>query len=534
MNTEWDRVTAAAVARRAGVGRAAVSNWRRRHPDFPEPVENGPSPLFSWSAVEKWLVATGKADQLTTAGRTDTGTQRVDEPDATRRSPADLLAGAMVALLPAPADGEQAIVLDPALADPALLLAAADRFGDGAVLAGQGDEQVGRRAAALLAGHDHEVRAGDALADDHGGRYRGRATAAVCLPPVGRSWPASRLVDDPRWRFGVPDAADSELAWVQHCLAQLRPRGVAVVGVSAQVATRPSGGAVRARLVREGALHAVIGVPAVLGVDQLWVLRPPDGLPPPGVRVADLSALADAADVPQDHRAWQHLLDGAPLVAPLDLLDGDVPLLPARFLVSTPEAGELAALVGRLRTAHREMARVLPHLDGGRPPAHDVVTLAELERIGALAIRPRGTTPIVGDVVVHPAGRHPTVSEGDERATMVIEVIAIDRTRLDAGFVAMFLRTGVGASPVASTLGVPRRDDLRRCRIPRLPLAEQRRYGAAFRRLLDVREAVERLASVTSGVLDQTIHALTSGALAPKLSMVPGTIGADPSESETS
>ena len=32
-------VTAADIARLAGVGRAAVSNWRRRHPDFPRPVE---------------------------------------------------------------------------------------------------------------------------------------------------------------------------------------------------------------------------------------------------------------------------------------------------------------------------------------------------------------------------------------------------------------------------------------------------------------------------------------------------------------
>ena len=28
-------MTAAAIARLAGVGRAAVSNWRKRHPDFP-------------------------------------------------------------------------------------------------------------------------------------------------------------------------------------------------------------------------------------------------------------------------------------------------------------------------------------------------------------------------------------------------------------------------------------------------------------------------------------------------------------------
>jgi hypothetical protein len=35
-------VSAADIARLAGVGRAAVSNWRRRYPDFPPPV-GGPA-----------------------------------------------------------------------------------------------------------------------------------------------------------------------------------------------------------------------------------------------------------------------------------------------------------------------------------------------------------------------------------------------------------------------------------------------------------------------------------------------------------
>ncbi|MFD5769872.1 hypothetical protein ACFWIN_29225 [Streptomyces sp. NPDC127049] len=42
----------AEVARIAGVGRAAVVNWRRRHPDFPEPVGGTPvHPTFARSAV---------------------------------------------------------------------------------------------------------------------------------------------------------------------------------------------------------------------------------------------------------------------------------------------------------------------------------------------------------------------------------------------------------------------------------------------------------------------------------------------------
>ena len=57
-----DHMTAAAIARLAGVGRAAVSNWRRRYPDFPRPVAGSPgsaSPMFSRAEVEDWLTATG-------------------------------------------------------------------------------------------------------------------------------------------------------------------------------------------------------------------------------------------------------------------------------------------------------------------------------------------------------------------------------------------------------------------------------------------------------------------------------------------
>ncbi|MFI0372380.1 N-6 DNA methylase [Actinomadura sp. 1N219] len=54
-------VTAADIARLAAVGRAAVSNWRRRHDDFPQPVGGtAVSPTFSLAEVEGWLRGQGK------------------------------------------------------------------------------------------------------------------------------------------------------------------------------------------------------------------------------------------------------------------------------------------------------------------------------------------------------------------------------------------------------------------------------------------------------------------------------------------
>ncbi|MEV0094769.1 N-6 DNA methylase [Streptomyces sp. NPDC050738] len=58
-------VTAAGIARLAGVGRAAVSNWRRRHADFPKPVGGTEtSPSFALPEVELWLRDQGKLAEV--------------------------------------------------------------------------------------------------------------------------------------------------------------------------------------------------------------------------------------------------------------------------------------------------------------------------------------------------------------------------------------------------------------------------------------------------------------------------------------
>ncbi|MET7742307.1 N-6 DNA methylase [Streptomyces sp. NPDC005385] len=58
-------VTAAGIARLAGVGRAAVSNWRRRHADFPKPVGGTEtSPSFALTEVEAWLRDQGKLAEV--------------------------------------------------------------------------------------------------------------------------------------------------------------------------------------------------------------------------------------------------------------------------------------------------------------------------------------------------------------------------------------------------------------------------------------------------------------------------------------
>ncbi|MCC5036324.1 N-6 DNA methylase [Streptomyces sp. WAC 00631] len=56
------QVTAAEISRIAGVTRATVSNWRRRHVDFPAPTGGtDSSPLYDLESVRTWLASRGHA-----------------------------------------------------------------------------------------------------------------------------------------------------------------------------------------------------------------------------------------------------------------------------------------------------------------------------------------------------------------------------------------------------------------------------------------------------------------------------------------
>jgi type I restriction-modification system DNA methylase subunit len=205
---------------------------------------------------------------------------------------------------------ELPVVLDPACGEATALLAVADRFGDRVRLAGQeADTKLARAARLNLVGSGvtYEIYAGDPLLDDQLAHYLGKAAAVVCVPPSSSPrWPDTELTTDPRWQFGIPASRDGELAWVQHCYAFARPRGVAVMAVSRRTCVQPSGESIRAALIRSGVLHAVIALPTDI---CLWILQRPYGDADHGpVQMIDLSGLGDAADVPMEFAAWQRLL----------------------------------------------------------------------------------------------------------------------------------------------------------------------------------------------------------------------------------
>ncbi|MCI0386855.1 N-6 DNA methylase, partial [Streptomyces sp. CNQ085] len=74
------QVTAAEISRIAGVTRATVSNWRRRHENFPAPSGGtDSSPLYDLEEVRAWLASRGQHTAATPSGELRT-TLRLREP----------------------------------------------------------------------------------------------------------------------------------------------------------------------------------------------------------------------------------------------------------------------------------------------------------------------------------------------------------------------------------------------------------------------------------------------------------------------
>ncbi|MFJ6215315.1 N-6 DNA methylase [Streptomyces sp. NPDC092296] len=502
-------VTAAEVARLAGVGRAAVSNWRRRHEDFPAPAGGtDASPLFDLAQVEDWLRSQGKlttahqrewlwphfdalgdrdrmgravaavgarclsADSAagTTAGTVLPGLPASEDAELVARAvevaraegayetfeylrgrwldthirqisatPAEL-ADLMTALaLPPTAPGPAPAVLDPACGTGTLLSAALRRTAAGqrpaALLGQETDATAAALAAVRLAfeqraltdpGPAAQIRVGDTLRAD--AFPAARVDAVVCNPPFNeRDWGHDTLGWDDRWAYGLPPRNESELAWVQHALARLRPGGTAVLLMPPAAAARRAGRRIRSALLQRGALRAVVALPPGAAPPHgvalhLWVLRNPGEAPAPdSLLLVDAAARAQpqppadgraALDWPAVHHAvldaWHAFerlggeLDDAPgehrAVRIIDLLDDEVDLTPARHLPQGIAAGQAPDLGGRiddLGEALREAAALATGLRrlGTPPPAaaaqhRQQVTVGDLLRSGHLALHP--------------------------------------------------------------------------------------------------------------------------------------------------
>ncbi|WP_229803700.1 N-6 DNA methylase [Planobispora rosea] len=632
-------VTAGDIARLAGVGRAAVSNWRRRFGDFPAPVGGtASSPLFSLAEVETWLRAQGKLQRLpedellwqrvrnsaddlrllslvsrlaaavahrrlgtllrgedseiaqalpelvaaegdvpliraTAAlaearGREETVEflyTRYTEAHSRRIQEISPEVAQLMAALIQPWTGE---VFDPSCGHGGLLIAAGSEPGKVRAVGQERDAATARLAGARLAvrGIDSDVRRGDALTGD---AFPGlQADAVLCSPPFSeRGWGYEELAGDPRWRYGLPPRGESELAWVQHCLAHARPGGQVVVLMPPAAAGRRSGRRIRSQLIRAGALRAVVALPSGAAPQSampphLWLLRRPaaEDQVPSHVLMIDATVSPEAV-VPTWHSfvtdPRRETVPGGRAVPVVDLLDDEVDLTPGRYLVRpVTSPGGMAGAREELLSATAELTGLLPTGSESPRDPFSMISLGELARAGSLQIVPgplrtepgpgelavltaqdvvlgraatgRGTggpglvVAQPGDVVTSLSTRTPAARVIEEKTALgpQLVLIRLDPELFDPHFVAGFLRASA-RQPAGSAPGAAR-VDVRRTQLPRLPLAEQRRYGRAFQRLERFEEALRRAGAAGELLSRLALDGLASGKLQPDPEAGPG------------
>ncbi|MFI6458664.1 N-6 DNA methylase [Streptosporangium amethystogenes] len=532
-------VSAAEIAKLAGVTRAAVSNWRRRHADFPTPVGGGThNALFALSEVHTWLdrhrrggevsgevlvwqalrgtygddMTRGLADvaELFTtesAPSLDAGVRSQVEELAARSSPAEVVAGLTERLIDSAgrtgseqvstprltrairhfAGSVSGTLFDPACGIGSLLLALGD--GPEVTLAGQEADPSAARLAesrVRLAGKtDVTIRVGDSLREDR--RPELRADLVVCDPPVNvPDWGREDLLLDTRWEFGVPTRAESELAWLQHCYAHVAPGGRVVFVASASAAYRKAGRRIRAELVRHGVLTGLVALPAGMVASHaqpvhLWLLARPSS--PDGaasfVRMTDLTANdPDGLFEP----APEQVVD----VALIDLLDEAVDLTPTRYVAAarTDHLAEYTSTREVLVARLRELLDLLPPLTSGP---------------GCL----EGPTVRVTDLA---RAKLVEIAEGEAVSTS---------DQLDTDYLHGFLRSAANTRRSTSASGTFRAD-VRGSRIPQMGIDDQRRYGAAFRALDEFERRVRELTELSDRATSLARDGLTGGALRPR------------------
>ena len=116
-----------------------------------------------------------------------------------------------------------------------------------------------------IRGIEGQIAHGDSF---HNDRYPDlRADFILANPPFNVSdWGGERLVEDQRWRYGVPPKGNANFAWVQHMVHHLAPGGVAgFVLANGSMASSQSGeGEIRKNLVEAELVDCMVALPGQL------------------------------------------------------------------------------------------------------------------------------------------------------------------------------------------------------------------------------------------------------------------------------
>jgi type I restriction enzyme M protein len=108
-----------------------------------------------------------------------------------------------------------------------------------------------------------------------------KADYILANPPFNQSeWGQEILVEDGRWKYGVPPKGNANFAWMQHMLYHLAPDGVmATVLANGSLSSNTAGeGKIRQNIVKAGLVDCIVALPKQLfyntGIPAtIWILR---------------------------------------------------------------------------------------------------------------------------------------------------------------------------------------------------------------------------------------------------------------------
>ncbi len=107
-----------------------------------------------------------------------------------------------------------------------------------------------------------------------------RADFILANPPFNmKDWGGDRLVEDARWKYGLPPAGNANYAWMQHMIYHLSPKGkMGLVLANGSLSASGREGEIRANIVRDDLVECIIAMPDRLfystGISvSLWIIN---------------------------------------------------------------------------------------------------------------------------------------------------------------------------------------------------------------------------------------------------------------------
>ena len=94
-----------------------------------------------------------------------------------------------------------------------------------------------------------------------------RADYILANPPFNVSdWGGERLVEDRRWRYGIPPKGNANFAWIQHIVHHLAPGGMAgfVLANGSMSSTQSGEGEIRKNLIEADLVDCMVALPGQL------------------------------------------------------------------------------------------------------------------------------------------------------------------------------------------------------------------------------------------------------------------------------